>query len=944
MLFLLVCLSQLYPPLRVGYWVGTLFPLVFVVTVTLTKEAIDDISRFKRDLEANSEIFEKLTPEGTERIKSSSIKVGDVIHLRKNQKIPADMIFLRTEETSGSVFLRTDQLDGETDWKLRIAATMTQKYANDEEMFEASPEVFAERPNREIYDFVGTLKGEREIEPLNLENTLWMNCVLASSSAIGCVIYTGRDTRAIMNQNVPKQKLGQIDRDITKLVVVLFLITIILSVTMVSFRGLHGTFVIYFFLYMILFSAIVPLTLRTNIDVARLVYNYMLTKDEKLPNVIMRNTTLPEELGRISYILSDKTGTLTKNDMEMKKLHLGTIAFDSDSISELTFNVKSFSARAEKEHKTVVPVRGKRDMAHRIYDTILALSLCHNVTPVVEDDGSTSYQASSPDEVAIVKWTEKIGLKLVSRSRTRMNIQTPQNTILEFEILYVFPFTSESKRMGIIVKDLERGEIVFYQKGADTIMANIVQSNDWLDEECGNFAREGLRTLVIGRKKLSDEKFATFEERFKKAGLTIQDRKAALAEIVKSELETELELLAVTGVEDKLQDDVKLSLETLRNAGIKIWMLTGDKVETATCIAISSKLVSRTQRIVHVEGLENVVEAERTLISLRGQFTIGLVIDGKSLQVMLDHFPIEFITLATKLPSVVCCRCSPTQKAEIAALVKKVTKKRVCCIGDGGNDVSMIQEGNLGVGIVGKEGLQASLAADFSITQFNQIVRLLLWHGRNCYRRTSKLTLFVFHRGIIISIMQAIFSAMFHFTPIALFGSTLIAGYSTVYTNFSVFSLVFDHDVPENVALMYPELYKELIKGRSLNFKVFFIWLLVSIYQGCTIMIMAFFLFEQDLIHIKSISFTSLILNELLMVALEIHTWHWTMLAGELASILFFIVSLNFIRFDIDVRFAMTLNFYFFVGIITVASFLPLFVLKWGKRFISPASYAKLTN
>jgi phospholipid-translocating ATPase len=222
--------------------------------------------------------------------------------------------------------------------------------------------------------------------------------------------------------------------------------------------------------------------------------------------------------------------------------------------------------------------------------------------------------------VAIVNWTESVGLALVFRDRTSMQLRTPSNTILSFEILELFPFTSESKRMGIVVRDRDSGEITFFQKGADVVMAPIVQFNDWLDEECGNMAREGLRTLVMARKRLSAESWSEFEAQYHKARISTGDRNQAMSQVVSELLEHNLELLGITGVEDKLQEDVKMTIELLRNAGLRIWVLTGqsghlrtgkvnlidvpmyagDKVETATCIAISTKLVARGQYIHEV--------------------------------------------------------------------------------------------------------------------------------------------------------------------------------------------------------------------------------------------------------------------------------------------------------------------------------------------------------
>lgn len=236
---------------------------------------------------------------------------------------------------------------------------------------------------------------------------------------------------------------------------------------------------------------------------------------------------------------------------------------------------------------------------------------------MTNDDGSITYQASSPDEVAIVQWTESVGLQLVSRDRTSMTVQTPDGATLTFDILVIFPFTSESKRMGIIVRARETGEITFVQKGADVIMSKIVQKNDWLDEECGNMAREGLRTLVLGRKKLSKAQYDAFDAAYRQAQLRPDGRAEAMSRAVSDHLENELELLALTGVEDKLQEEVKSTLEILRNAGIRIWMLTGDKIETATNIAISSKLVGRGQYIHQVakrKYLTLVIASEHALI------------------------------------------------------------------------------------------------------------------------------------------------------------------------------------------------------------------------------------------------------------------------------------------------------------------------------------------
>lgn len=406
--------------------------------------------------------------------------------------------------------------------------------------------------------------------------------------------------------------------------------------------------------------------------------------------------------------------------MEMKRLHMGTVSYGWDSMDEVVHQLAAaFGGEASVLHSRAAPnsftgnaihsatsTKSKRDISARLKDAVMALATCHNVTPVMDDQssgstngqtGTVTYQASSPDEVAIVKWTESVGLTLVSRERTRMTIRDSASGSLHvFAILVVFPFTSESKRMGIIIKEESTGEITFVQKGADVVMAKIVQKNDWLEEECGNMAREGLRTLVIGRKKLSLEAYQQFDARYRQAQVQVHDRNAAIARVVEQDLEQDLDLLALTGVEDKLQQDVRPTLEILRNAGLKVWMLTGDKIETATCIATSSKLVSRGQYIHQVAKLRTAEQARDMLDFLQTKLDCCLVIDGESLQLCLENHQMAFISVATQLPVVVACRCSPTQKADVARLIRQYTKKRVCCIGDGGNDVSMIQAADVG--------------------------------------------------------------------------------------------------------------------------------------------------------------------------------------------------------------------------------------------------------
>jgi phospholipid-translocating ATPase len=969
--FLLVALSQIIPYLRIGYMSTYIVPLAMVLTITIGKEAIDDIARRRRDAEANAELYTVLSfdqihksrttghyPGYTEvQKKSRDLHVGDILKLSKNQRIPADVIILQSKLSEGNstvidtlqnssasseTFIRTDQLDGETDWKLRLPSPLSQQLSVPDLR---RLKITAGAPDKKVNEFVGTLelsidparaydphvaKSAEEIQtdeppqdlgdgsvthqsssvPLTVDNTAWANTVLASSTiTLGAVIYTGRQTRSALSTSPSRSKTGLLELEINTLTKILCAMTLTLSIVLVALEGFEPSnkkpWYVAIMIYLILFSTIIPISLRVNLDMGKTVYAYFIERDRGIPDTVVRTSTIPEDLGRIEYLLSDKTGTLTQNEMQLRKIHIGTVAYAGEAMEEVssyvnqTFGVQPSTSANGKDTPTAVSTnlmpttRARREIGNRVRDLVTALALCHNVTPTtdeIEGERVVSYQASSPDEIAIVEFTESVGLRVLQRDRESIVLQSvlTNRVVLRAAIKDIFPFTSESKSMGIIVKiTSELPEIAstddfwFFQKGADTVMSSIVATNDWLDEETANMAREGLRTLVVGRRKLTPIQYEAFSESYKEASLALQDRDAGVAAVIKRHLEHDLELLGVTGVEDRLQKDVKPSLELLRNAGVKIWMLTGDKIETARCVAVSARLVARGQHIQTISKLRHKSQAQDALDLLRSRTDSCLLIDGESLALMLSYFQQQFVSVTVQLPAVIACRCSPTQKADVANLIRKYTKKRVCCIGDGGNDVSMIQAADVGIGIVGKEGRQASLAADFSVTQFCHLTKLLVWHGRNSYKRSAKLAQFIIHRGLIISVCQTMYNIAGHFDPKALFRDWLLVGYATVYTTAPVFSLVLDRDVDEKLANLYPELYKELKTGQSLSYKTFFAWVLVSVYQGIVIQgLSQLIVGAVDGPRMLSVSFTVLVLNELIMVGVSVTTWHPIMIAS----------------------------------------------------------------
>lgn len=335
--FLLIALSQFIEPLRVGFLFTYVAPLVMVLAITMIKEAIDDFARFRRDKAINLACYRVFEKGVWKDLYSKNLKVGHLVKVNQNERVPADLICCYTTEPKGTVFIRTDQLDGETDWKLRRAIGFIQNKAEPDNIPSLMGEVVANPPTNKIYDFQGYYENrvQNVKEPLNLEHTLWNNTVLASSGyIIGMVVYTGKQTRSAMNSKSPSSKVGKVDSEINRLSKILFIMMVIMAGTIIILDGLTGMFYIKFFRFLLLLSSIIPISLRVNLDMAKIWYSYSIDNDKAIPETKTRNSNIPEELGRIQWLLSDKTGTLTQNEMELKKINLEYMNFTQDNMED----------------------------------------------------------------------------------------------------------------------------------------------------------------------------------------------------------------------------------------------------------------------------------------------------------------------------------------------------------------------------------------------------------------------------------------------------------------------------------------------------------------------------------------------------------------------------------------------------------------------------------
>ena len=1003
--YLIMTITQFFPQLAVGFLFTYIAPLAFVVAVSMEKELYDDINRRIQDKKTNSTSITVLQlSDDKKRVISdfkknaSELLVGDIIKLNKDERVPADIIVLKTFNEAGDnqAFIRTDQLDGETDWKLRKAPGVTQSM---EEVDILNSDAYAEYepPSKLIYNFQGIIQckvGEtNKKEPLNLENTMWASTVVASQGVIGIVCYTGKETRAKMNASSPKVKIGILDKELNRSNMYLFAITFILGFILASAKGFNSKFIFVFIKYVILFCAIIPISLRVNLDISKTYFSIQINREKEIPETIARNSTIPEELGRISYVFSDKTGTLTKNEMIFKIIAMETETFAEDKFTDLkgivldeckendapvldlikgntdnnelclSNNPSGSSINTNSEGGE--PKKKKKVHRHRsklIRDTITAMCLCNNVTPIVDDNDPNvmTYQASSPDEVALVKFAVTLDMRLVGRTDKEIKIKDAADNVEEFDVLANFPFSSDTKRMGIILRNKKYGHIIYYLKGAENVMMKFVKDEyiNYIAENAENLATKGLRTLVLSQKIIPQDEFEKWNKEYEEAKTSMENRQQKISEVV-SKIENNMDFLCVTGVEDLLQDEVATTIDNLRNAGMKVWMLTGDKVETATCISISAGLKAKTHKIYTIknddikseakEGKSEVIVLQSKFGEYKNKINIDphlFIIDGDTLDLALKNCEKEFFETAMLAPSVVCCRCSPTQKRIIVKTIKKYTDARTAAVGDGGNDVAMIQEADVGIGIVGKEGLQASLAADYSIKEFKSLNMLLLWFGRLAYKNTSMMSNFIIHRGLIISFNQFIFSCIFYFNPVPLYNGFLSFGYSVIFTSLPCISVLLDQDVNKDNILTFPTLYRVLLKGRELNFKNFLYWFDKSIFQAFIVMFGSIVLFKDTIfLKIVTVTFTALIYLEILNIYLAINKYHWFMWVAFGSSLVVYLLTILLLKNYLDIYFIFNdAGTFFKIPLISIVAWAPFFIGTIIKKKCFPETIEKLNQ
>ncbi|KFR13741.1 putative phospholipid-transporting ATPase IK, partial [Opisthocomus hoazin] len=878
--FVFVMLLQTIPEISTLPWYTLLFPLSCLLTIRGLRDLIDDIGRHQSDRNINSRPCEILSGKSFHWQKWRDICVGDIVRLRKESFVPADMLLLCSSEPSSLCYVETADIDGETNLKFRQALLVThQELVSEESMAAFDGRVTCEEPNSRMHSFTGTLEWRGETYSLDSERILLRGCKLRNTDVCyGLVIYAGFDSKIMRNCGNIKRKKTKLDRMMDRLVIIIFVVLLVTSLCLAAASGFwarmfqekHSYLSAFykhttpaqqaffnFWGFTILLSIIIPMSMYITLEFIYLVNSFFINWDLEMYYAVKdipakaRSTSLNDQLGQIEYIFSDKTGTLTQNVMSFKKCCINGTIYGNFWWTQVWLTWSHHGEKKLDFCDTTLLEAARRDSDPVLREFLRLLALCHTI---MVEENQLVYQAASPDEEALVLAARSLGYIFLARTQDTITI-SELGMKRTYKVLAMLDFNSDRKRMSVLVRD-PQGTIRLYTKGADTVILERLQkrgpNETFTEMALDRFAEETLRTLCLASKEVSEAEYSAWSRRHHKASVLLQDRARELDKLYE-EMEQNLQLLGATAIEDKLQDGVPETIQLLKLGNIKVWVLTGDKQETAMNIGYACKLLTDDMEILEEEEISEILKAhwvsnnnlsrssealcssrlsqqhpevlchkKRALI-ISGDFLVRLwvrsqpcVLSPKDKILHTGEVLKEkkgrlwqrlaccratgsqepgslvekaFVDLATSCQAVICCRVTPKQKALIVQLVKKHKAAITLAIGDGANDVNMIKTADIGVGISGLEGMQAVQCSDYTLAQFSYLQRLLLVHGRWAYLRICKFLRYFFYKTFAGLMAQVWFAFHSGFTAQPLYEGWFLALYNIFYTAYPVLSM-----------------------------------------------------------------------------------------------------------------------------------------------------------
>ena len=998
--FLATAIIQSIPLISPLSSVTAIFPLIFVLSISMIRDLIEDLSRLTYDrINNNEEIIVFRDGKFIKSI-SSKLNIGELIIVNENKQIPCDLILIDSNLNDGMAYVETSSLDGEKNLKPKISNNNLcgvfknlLNSSNDENPFNTN--VFynmkfigfcqCDNPNSDLNKLDGRVSISYNINncyikdnvkfPINERQMLLKGSILRNTNwIIGFALYTGMNNKIILNSKKPRTKMSLIEKKMNKYLIGIFILLIILcfisslihAKNYKEKKKYYELFIllqrshklesfITFFTYFLLLNTLIPISLIITMEIVKMIQGLFISWDIELYSKIRnkfakaKTVSINEELGNVNYIFSDKTGTLTANKMEFKYCIIYGKCYEYDKklkndnlnlINEIYNNKNNEKIKSKKKYPVIkipknffseiLKQKENENLSESIsesnsnennnnnnkyineeFETInefwTAISLAHECICTKKN----KYSAISPDDIELVKSAKEQGYTFL-QSSNEFRVIRINKTIHTFTVLNILNFSSERKRMSIIIRD-KNGLIKLYIKGADCEITKRMSRNsknklysNFTTKSVDKLSCEGYRSLLIGYKIINEDDYNNWNKNLKSCEMNLAKR-AKLIEKCYDKIEQDIELLGATIVEDKLQDKVPETIKDLRMAGIKIWVLTGDKINTAENISLSCNLISRNQKIFKIFISPNNIERARKDVSpevnkffnefylfekqnrksniypntinfknssnnqlninssnnninegsvmsfipsLNASILLGnnkinassslnssknifskytLTREGKSLppfSILIESSILslifsseikknQFLKIALKASTVVCCRVSPLQKSKVVKEVKKYDKNAITlAIGDGGNDVSMIMEAHLGIGIYGEEGMRAVQASDFAIGEFKFLRRLLFFHGRTNSNRISRMILYFFYKNFVFSVVQFVYAFFCMGSGQTIIDDWFITLYNLVFTALPLgVQAITDFDILESdndiISKFMPFLYKE---------------------------------------------------------------------------------------------------------------------------------------